>query len=120
MRATLPSLLLLLLFAPATFANPRDGVQLDTVRCGREVVQVGDRGWQILEACGEPDYRDVVELRQDTLEVESADGDGSVELGVGLVRRVEEWVYLPSSGRLTRVMTVVGGTLTDIRIAGRD
>ena len=30
-----------------------------------------------------------------------------------------EWVYLPASGRLTRIMTFVSGTLTDIRLTGR-
>ena len=114
------SSVLLLLLPLCAVANPTKGVQLDTVRCGREVIQVGDRGWEVLEACGEPDYRELVELRQNTLEVEAPDGDGSVELGVGSVTRVEEWVYLPSSGRLTRIMIMVSGTLAEIRIAGRN
>ncbi|MEM9304896.1 MAG: DUF2845 domain-containing protein [Pseudomonadota bacterium] len=116
MRWFLPILLL----PWCAWADLDDGVQLDTVRCGRQVIQVGDRSWEILEACGEPDYREVIELRQDRLELEQPDGAGTVEVGVGTVRKVEEWVYLPSSGRLTRIMTLVSGTLTDIRLTGRN
>ena len=97
-----------------------DGVQVDSIRCSGQVVSVGDHSWELLEACGDPDYREVVEYRRETVEVRGPEGIQRFELGIGSLVVVESWVYRPGPGRLTRLLTVTAGVLTDIRVTGRN
>ncbi|MDX1569963.1 MAG: DUF2845 domain-containing protein [Xanthomonadales bacterium] len=116
--ATLTALLWIL--PPAAVGSDHYGVQVESIRCGRLVVEIGDRSDQLLEACGDPDYREVVELRRSSVKVITPEGGTRLELGIGDLQLVEHWVYKQRSGRLTRVLTVVGGILTDIRLAERN
>lgn len=111
---------IVLWFVPVSQVGIDLGVQLDSLRCGREVVAVGDRSWHVLEACGEPDYREVVELRRATVAVEGPEGTRRFDLGLDSVQVVEEWIYRPRSGKLTRFLIVTGGILTDIRLGDRN
>lgn len=90
------------------------------MRCAGQIIEIGDRSYRLVDVCGEPDYREVVELRRSKVEVVRPEGGARLELGIGDLQLVEHWVYKPGFGRLTRVLTVVGGVLTDIRIAERD
>lgn len=96
-----------------------DGVQVENVRCSGSVISVGDLSYRLIERCGDPDYRETVEIRREAIEVHQPDGQGSVELEIGALETVERWIYR-DSGRLTRVLTVRGGVLVDIRLAERD
>lgn len=73
--------------------------QADTMRCGSQLVSVGDRAFEVENKCGTPAYRDLV----------------GYTLG-GYDRReykVEEWVYGPTSGMLS-ILTFEGNRLTRI------
>lgn len=85
------SLFLLLGFASAA--------QGETLRCGSQLVSVGDRSFEVEQKCGEPAFRDLV----------------GYTLGPYQQRelKIEEWVYGPSNGMLT-ILTFEGNRLTRI------
>ncbi|MDM8351198.1 DUF2845 domain-containing protein [Pseudomonas sp. sp1636] len=85
------SLALLLGGAPAA--------QAETLRCGSQLVSVGDRAFEVEQKCGEPTFRDLV----------------GYSLGAYQRRefKIEEWVYGPSNGMLT-ILTFEGNRLTRI------
>ncbi|MFZ3203076.1 MAG: DUF2845 domain-containing protein [Pseudomonas sp.] len=85
------SLTLLLACAPAA--------QGETLRCGSQLVSVGDRSFEVEQKCGEPAFRDLV----------------GYTLGPYQRRelKIEEWVYGPSNGMLT-ILTFEGNRLTRI------
>lgn len=74
----IPGLLLALLAGP---------VQADTLRCGSQLVSLGDRAFEVARKCGEPLHRDPIGY---TL--------GPYERREYLI---EEWVYGPSNGMLS-------------------
>lgn len=84
-------LTLLLAFASA--------VQAETLRCGSQLVSVGDRSFEVEQKCGEPAFRDLT----------------GYTLGPYQRRemKIEEWVYGPSNGMLT-ILTFEGNRLTHI------
>ena len=70
-----------------------------TLRCGSSLVSEGDRKFEVLQACGEPRYRDPVGY---TL--------GPYERRELLI---EEWVYGPNNGMLN-ILTFEGNRLVRI------
>lgn len=78
MRTSLLALPLLLLTSAA---------QADTLRCGTQLVSLGDRPFEVIRKCGEPVYRDPI----------------GYTLGPHDRREymIEEWVYGPSNGMLS-------------------
>jgi len=92
MRKTLfLSLLVSLLASTATHAQ--------TMRCGSELVSVGNRGFEILRKCGEPAYKDVVGYTLGSTQ--------RIEL------RIEEWVYGPKNG-MQHILRIEGNRLVSI------
>lgn len=73
--------------------------QGETLRCGSQLVSVGDRTFEVEQKCGEPVFRDPV----------------GYTLGPYQRRelKIEEWVYGPSNGMLT-ILTFEGNRLTRI------
>jgi len=73
--------------------------QGETLRCGSQLVSVGDRAFEVEQKCGEPAFRDLV----------------GYTLGPYQRREltIEEWVYGPSHGMLT-ILTFEGNRLTRI------
>lgn len=73
--------------------------QADTLRCGSQLVSVGDRSFEVRQKCGEPALRDLV----------------GYALGPNERREyaIEEWVYGPRNGMLT-ILTFEGNRLTTI------
>ncbi|MET1081399.1 MAG: DUF2845 domain-containing protein [Pseudomonas sp.] len=69
------------------------------MRCGSQLISVGERAFEVLERCGEPTYRDLIGY--------SLAGNEQREL------KVEEWVYGPTNGML-RILTFEGNRLTRI------
>lgn len=93
MKPTLyPALLLsyLLLASPAV---------AQTLRCGSDLVSLGDRAFEIIRKCGEPQYRDTVGY--------------TVGPHQRLELAIEEWVYGPRNG-MTYILRLEGNRLVRI------
>lgn len=92
MRALTTTLLLALLSAAFM-------AQAETLRCGSQLVSLGDRRFEVLQKCGEPAFRDLV----------------GYSLGPNQRREypIEEWVYGPSNGMLS-ILTFEGSRLRTI------
>ncbi|HBX56565.1 MAG TPA: hypothetical protein DEH10_14455 [Pseudomonas sp.] len=73
--------------------------QADTLRCGSQLVSVGDRSFEVQQKCGEPAFRDLVGYTLGAYERREF--------------KVEEWVYGPSNGMLS-ILTFEGNRLTRI------
>lgn len=73
--------------------------QAETLRCGSQLVSLGDRRFEVLQKCGEPAFRDLV----------------GYSLGPSERREypIEEWVYGPSNGMLS-ILTFEGSRLRAI------
>lgn len=56
----------------------------DTLRCGSQLVSLGDRASEVLQKCGEPVSRDVLGYKRSANRREEF--------------QVEEWTYGPSNG----------------------
>jgi len=97
-----------------------DSLRMKTMRCGNSLIEIGIEAYYLLEKCGEPEYRYVTSIDRDSIELEDRINGGSVELETESARVVETWVYKFRRGRLTRILTVSGGILTDIRVSDRD
>ncbi len=74
-------------------------VQADSLRCGSQLISVGDRKSEVLGKCGEPRSQDVVGYQRSF--------DRRVEV------QIEEWVY-PQSGGMVQYLRFVGGRLERI------
>lgn len=74
-------------------------------RCGTELVQEGDRKFDVIEKCGEPDFRD----RR----------AGTWLRGFGPVGVTETWYYNRGPSRLLRILTFRRGRLRSIETGGR-
>ncbi|MGI6408610.1 MAG: DUF2845 domain-containing protein [Gammaproteobacteria bacterium] len=70
-----------------------------TLRCGSDLVSLGDRGFEIKRKCGEPAYRDTVGY--------------TVGPNQRLELAVEEWVYGPRNG-MTYILRLEGNRLVHI------
>lgn len=73
--------------------------QAETLRCGSQLVSLGDRRFEVLQKCGEPAFRDLV----------------GYSLGPNERHEypIEEWVYGPSNGMLS-ILTFEGTRLRTI------
>lgn len=108
-----------LLVGTSTQASHSWGVQIGSMRCGRNLVTVGDEGYLLLDRCGEPDYRNTVSLVKLSDQLGGFDSNVFRSIELSAYQVTEEWVYKQGPGRLTKILTVTGGVLTDIRVARR-
>lgn len=92
MRKTLLLTLLASLFASTA-------VHAQTMRCGTELVSVGNRGFEVIRKCGQPTYKDVVGY--------TLGASQRTEL------RIEEWVYGPKNG-MQYILRLEGNRLVSI------
>ncbi len=84
----------------AAFAALPGTLQADGfIRCGSQLIRTGDVKIKVLDACGEPDLKDVV--------------SGSDE------PRVEVWTYRGSSRQLIRVVRFRGNRVVAIELEPR-
>ena len=74
-------------------------------RCGNELVLEGDRKYDVLRKCGEPDFRER--------------GAAGYLGGLGPIGVTETWYYNPGSSGLIRVLTFHQGRLRSIATGGR-
>lgn len=74
-------------------------LQADTLRCGSQLVSVGDRPFEVERKCGKPEHRDPI----------------GYTLGAYDRREffIEEWVYGPTSGMLS-ILRFEGNRLVSI------
>lgn len=73
--------------------------QAQTMRCGTELVSVGNRGFEVVRKCGEPAYKEVIGY--------TLGASQRSEL------RIEEWIYGPRNG-MYHYLRFEGGTLIKI------
>lgn len=74
-------------------------------RCGNQLIEEGDRKYDVVEKCGEPDYRD----RRAGVFLE----------GIGPIGATEIWYYNEGPTRLLRVLTFRRGRLRSVETGGR-
>jgi hypothetical protein len=71
----------------------------ESMRCGSQLISVGDRSFQVLQKCGEPAFRDLVGY--------------SLSPNERREYQIEEWVYGPDNGMLS-ILTFEGNRLRTI------
>lgn len=74
-----------------------------TLRCGSELISLGDSAWEVLRKCGEP-------VNQSQLGHKLQRDEYGLRYDVG----VEEWIYGPRNG-MYHILRFEGGRLRDIR-----
>jgi hypothetical protein len=67
-----------------------------TIRCGTEIVSVGDPTIELLQKCGEPDLKELIKTN-------------------GFI--IEKWTYNCGSARFMRILTLKGGIVQRIEVA---
>ena len=67
-----------------------------TIRCGTEIVSVGDPTIELLQKCGEPDLKELIKTN-------------------GFI--IEKWTYNCGSKRFMKILTIKGGSVKRIEVA---
>ncbi len=113
-------MLCLIVWSICAFAHAgQNGLLLDSIRCGSDLVESGEPAFRLLEACGEPDYRYVVGVRHEGAELSERSQGQQLFVHSGASVVVENWIYKPGNGRFIRVVTVTGGQITAIEVQDR-
>lgn len=93
----------LIVLGHALLAAPLPSQALDPLRCGDEVVERGQRPYEVFERCGAPGYEFTrVEWRYP-----------------GILVQVDEWVYDLGRNRFRRELLFENGRLMDINLRPR-
>ncbi|MGY2259340.1 DUF2845 domain-containing protein [Pseudomonas sp. SDO55104_S430] len=88
-----------LLFALVLATSASPAFAADTLRCGSQLISVGDRAGEVLQKCGEPVSRDMLGYKRSANRREEFP--------------VEEWTYGPKSG-MYQFLRFEGNRLTQI------
>ena len=91
-------------------------VTQQSMRCGNELIAVGDSSWDVIKTCGKPDHRETVAVIKDTLGVGEIEAGVHVEQESARYTEVERWYYDGGSNRMDRILTIEGGQLVDISV----
>jgi hypothetical protein len=67
-----------------------------TIRCGTEIVSVGDPTIELLQKCGEPDLKELIKTN-------------------GFI--IEKWTYNCGSKRFMKILTLKGGKVLRVEVA---
>ena len=67
-----------------------------TIRCGTEIVSVGDPTIELLQKCGEPDLKELIKTN-------------------GFI--IEKWTYNCGSERFMKILTLKGGKVQRVEVA---
>jgi len=94
----------------------------ESFRCGTRLVSTGDRTFEVLVRCGEPDYRTVryeKRIKRDFFRdlFPYRDREREAYREPFLVEEfveIEEWIYNPGPTRFIRYLTFENGILVDI------
>ena len=82
------------------------------LRCGRELVQVGEQKWTVMEKCGEPDF---VDRRTAVRARRLRHPFGSLELSEFEEVEIEEWVYNFGPRKFKQLLEFENSILVRIR-----
>lgn len=74
----------------------------DTLRCGSQLISVGDRMFEVQQKCGQPVSQDIVGYKETVNHFRQVDQV-----------QVQEWVYGPNSG-MYQYLRFEGGRLVQI------
>lgn len=66
------------------------------IRCGSEIVRVGDPTIELLQKCGEPDLKELIKTN-------------------GFI--IEKWTYNCGSARFMKILTLKGGIVQRVEVA---
>lgn len=110
---------LLVLAALISSANNPRNPDSQTMRCRGALVSVGDPSFELIEKCGEPAYREVVEVVSDQTSLGAADAGLGVVVEQARQRVVQKWYYRLGRGRFARMVEVSGGQIRRIEILRR-
>lgn len=83
----------------------------EALRCGSDLVEMGDFKADVLIKCGEPFLKDTVYV-DDGEQVSSVDKRGHC-------LAIDQWTYNPGSGQFLTVLDFRAGKLVRIRYGGR-
>jgi hypothetical protein len=92
------TVLMLGLTAAAAFAQ----AATDTLRCGSQLISVGDRMFEVQQKCGQPVSQDIVGYKETVNHFRQVDQV-----------QVQEWIYGPSNG-MYQYLRFEGGRLVRI------
>ena len=95
MRQGLGKLRWTLAFLGITLLTPALSMA-QNIRCGSEIVRVGDPTLELLQKCGEPDLRELIKTN-------------------GFI--IEKWTYNCGAARFMRILTLKGGIVQKIEVA---
>ena len=76
--------------------------QADTLRCGSQLISVGDRMFEVQQKCGQPVSQDIIGYKETVNHFRQVDQV-----------QVQEWVYGPNSG-MYQYLRFEGGKLVEI------
>ena len=85
LSAVTGTLLFAFLVVVSGFAQQRT---VRSIRCGTDIVRLGATSFELLQKCGEPDLKEIIEAREETSEI---------------------WTYNCGTGRFIKVITLRGG-----------
>jgi hypothetical protein len=86
-------------------------VRAEALRCGSELVEMGDFKADVLIKCGEPFLKDTVYI-DDGERTDRGDKHGHC-------LAIDQWTYNPGSGQFLTVLDFKAGRLVRIRYGGR-
>ena len=76
--------------------------QADTLRCGSQLISVGDRMFEVQQKCGQPVSQDIIGYKETVNHYRQVDQV-----------QVQEWIYGPSNG-MYQYLRFEGGRLVTI------
>ena len=85
------------------------------MRCNHKIIRVGDRKFEVLHICGEPDYVEVRYLNEGT---RLRNPNRTLEISRLEEIVIEEWTYNFGSTKLMRLLLFENGVLKKIRSMG--
>lgn len=110
---------LIVLVALISSANNPRNPDSQTMRCRGALVSVGDPSFELIEKCGEPKYRETVEVVSDQTTLGGGDNGIGVVIGQSRLRVIQKWYYRLGRGRFARMVEVSGGQVQRIEILRR-
>ena len=97
-----------------------------SIRCGSRLVSIGSHLSKVIEACGEPDYRDQWEEYKETTEYDHNIYDEKKnryrlpEVKTVTPLRMERWTYNMGSNRFTRFLEFENDILVRIQTGEKE
>ncbi len=84
-----------------------------SLRCGKDLVQIGDYKADVLLKCGEPFLKDTVYVDNDEVVITK---DSKV---IEPCKKMDQWTYKPGPGQFLTILDFKGGKLESIHYGNR-